>query len=425
MLTLSSKQKHNLLLVTVIVIGILLRVYSFPSPPPGLNQDEASAGYEAYSLLLTGKDRWSNPWPVYFTAQGSGQNVLYSYLLIPLINIFGLTILTVRSINLIFGILTLPLLYITVRKIFDKRVALIATLLMSILPWHIMLSRWGLESNLLPFFLLLGTYTVAKFLIDNHQNNLGIIAFVPWAFGLYSYATSYFVIPPLLLLVIIRYRKLFWRNFWQWSGAIIFFLILAFPLFLFVIKNFILHSNFIFDEVFPFSIPLLPSSRLSEASQSVPENLYHNLSSILNGFSDRYIFNTYLPFLPLSSVLIPWFVVGLFIYLGIKKDFDLFFLWFVACLPLIFFTKLESLNRGNAFLITIIVIASFAFLEILKLLSSENLKKLLAIALALYIVLNSILFGVKYFTRYEEDAASSFKVGLDKAIAQAYIAVSA
>lgn len=42
------------------------------------------------------------------------------------------------------------------KEIVDKSTGLWAMLLLSVCPWHIMMSRWGLESNLAPGFLLFG-----------------------------------------------------------------------------------------------------------------------------------------------------------------------------------------------------------------------------------------------------------------------------
>ena len=53
--------KDRQLFVLIVALSTLLRFYRFPSLPAGLLQDEASAGYETYALLLRGTDRWGNP----------------------------------------------------------------------------------------------------------------------------------------------------------------------------------------------------------------------------------------------------------------------------------------------------------------------------------------------------------------------------
>jgi len=46
----------NRLLVLILVLGFSLRLIGLSSRPLGFTWDEAALGYNAYSLLLTGKD---------------------------------------------------------------------------------------------------------------------------------------------------------------------------------------------------------------------------------------------------------------------------------------------------------------------------------------------------------------------------------
>ena len=158
---LSQLRLHKLLVFAVLGLGIAVRVWHFPAVPPGLNQDEAASAYEAFSLTQTGCDKWGNPWPVYFPAWGSGQNVLLAYLTIPVIKAFGLSIFAARLVPLLLGLLTLPLFYYCLRPL-GRYPALLGLLLLAVAPWHFMLSRWGLESNLLPFWMLLGCTTLSR-----------------------------------------------------------------------------------------------------------------------------------------------------------------------------------------------------------------------------------------------------------------------
>lgn len=44
------RDKYTIALLLIIGIGIILRIWGYPHLPVGFNQDEASAGYEAYSI---------------------------------------------------------------------------------------------------------------------------------------------------------------------------------------------------------------------------------------------------------------------------------------------------------------------------------------------------------------------------------------
>ena len=82
----------------ITLTGTALRIYKFPQVPVGLQQDEISEAYEAYSLLHTGRDRWGNRLPAYFLSWGSGQNVLQSYLTVPVVAFVGLDRVSTRAV---------------------------------------------------------------------------------------------------------------------------------------------------------------------------------------------------------------------------------------------------------------------------------------------------------------------------------------
>ncbi len=49
--------------LVAMLVGAGLRFTSLSEIPPGLNQDEAVNGYDAYSLFLTGRDHHGHPFP--------------------------------------------------------------------------------------------------------------------------------------------------------------------------------------------------------------------------------------------------------------------------------------------------------------------------------------------------------------------------
>lgn len=71
--------------VLILMLACFSTFFMLGTIPGGVNQDEAYAGYEAYSLLHYGTDSYGYVNPVYFVSWGSGMNTLYSYLSIPLL----------------------------------------------------------------------------------------------------------------------------------------------------------------------------------------------------------------------------------------------------------------------------------------------------------------------------------------------------
>src|SRR3989338_7329776 len=119
------------LLIAILILAAVLRLYKISSFPAGLNADEAALGYNAYSLLLTGKDEHGHSWPVNLESFGDFKPAGYAYLLIPFIKVFGLTEFAVRLPSAIFGILAVLFIYLLSRDLFaDTNIKYIASFLL-------------------------------------------------------------------------------------------------------------------------------------------------------------------------------------------------------------------------------------------------------------------------------------------------------
>lgn len=261
--------REQLLFAAILLLAVFERVWGFGAIPAGLNQDEAYAGYNAWSLLHEGIDSCGDAFPVYFEAWGSGMNVLNSYLMIPFIALFGLKVWVIRLPQLIIGLLTIPTVYGIVRILWNKRAALCAMFLIAVVPWHIMLCRWGLESNLAPGFVTFGLYF---FLRGLERSRFLILSALMYGLSLYCYATIWPFVP---LIIVLEVGYCIWHKRLQICkeliiGAILLCL-MALPLVLFLLIN-----RGILPEVQTsfLSIPRMSSLRDNEISLShIGENL--------------------------------------------------------------------------------------------------------------------------------------------------------
>ncbi|MEN3187077.1 MAG: glycosyltransferase family 39 protein, partial [Atribacterota bacterium] len=197
---------------------------------------------------------------VHFVSWGSGQNALYAYLSMPFIRLFGLNVFSVRFLNALIGCLSLFLFYDLMKNLTDRDTGIIALFLLVISPWHIMTSRWGLESNIFPGFLLLGTWLLSRSL---QREFLLPLAFLVFALSLYAYGTAYFFVPLFLLCVLLyllRHGRV--RIPVLLLGNAIFALV-AIPVVLFVFIN----LRGLDSIITPFfSIPRLPTPRFGAVS---------------------------------------------------------------------------------------------------------------------------------------------------------------
>src|SRR3989344_8277751 len=205
------------ILGAILLFGFFLRFIAIDKIPAGFTPDEASFGYDAYSILKTGKDQWGKPFPLVFESFGDFKSPLYAYLTIPSVALFGLNKFAVRLPNAILGTLAVLVTYFLSKKLFpDKKsfsflafsfsLGEIAAILLSISPWHIMLSRGAFEANLTTFFLPLA---VLLFL-----NKRFALAGLIFGLNLFSYHSAK-IVTPLVLIGLLMYAKYDLKKIWQ------------------------------------------------------------------------------------------------------------------------------------------------------------------------------------------------------------------
>ncbi len=110
----------NLILVVILFLAIVLRFFLYGSVPPSLNWDEASLGYNAYSILQTGKDEWGKSFPLTFEAFGDFKLPGYIYSTV-FIYLFGLSDFGVRFLSQFFGVLSVLFLYLIIKELTKEK----------------------------------------------------------------------------------------------------------------------------------------------------------------------------------------------------------------------------------------------------------------------------------------------------------------
>src|SRR3989337_3736551 len=113
-----KKNIYYIILLVIIFISLFLRLYKINSNPPSLDWDEASIGYNAYSLLKTGADEYGNKLPLTIRSFGDYKPLVYIYLDVPSVLAFGLNETGVRFPSAVFGFLSVIVIYFLVKEIF-------------------------------------------------------------------------------------------------------------------------------------------------------------------------------------------------------------------------------------------------------------------------------------------------------------------
>ena len=194
------------LLIGIIVLAFILRFYRLGSYP-AFNADEASIGYDAYSLLQTGKDQHGNSWPVSFQSFNDYKPGLYVYIVMPFVKILGLNEWAVRLPNALVGVVSVYIVYLLVGKLAGRRFSLLAAFFLAISPWHIHFSRGGWEANVATFLIAVGVLFFVSFV--NSQRNVWYLvgSGVALVASMYCYQATRVVGPLVGIGLILIYRR--------------------------------------------------------------------------------------------------------------------------------------------------------------------------------------------------------------------------
>ncbi|MBQ7679287.1 MAG: hypothetical protein IJT34_05510 [Butyrivibrio sp.] len=276
---------YVLLFIGLAGLGFFSRFLLLGLVPAGLNQDEASIGYDAWCLATYGMDRNGYHWPVYPITWGSGGgSPLLVYLTALSTRIFGRNIWSLRFWPACLGALTIPLwLLLPVHQAHEEETTpgsllpvFVTGLLMVVNPWHLMLSRWALDANILPFVELLAVILFvrgaqsARYRFPLYLCSAGV-----FALSIYAYGSATLVIPVALVCLAAYTMRTGQMHVRELISAIAVFVVLLAPLILFFAINALALPPV---QTAWFSIPVFTASRsIFPSPGELPGQVLHNL----------------------------------------------------------------------------------------------------------------------------------------------------
>lgn len=221
-----SVARVRLIILLLTLVAGCIRLFQLGVIPHGFTWDEAAIGYNGYAVITTRRDEWLERLPVSFQSFGDYKAPLAIYLNGFFTVLFGLEPWVVRLPFALFGVASIPVLFLVFTKIFQdfkqKNRALLVSLAAGMLvfsPWHILYSRTGFESGIaLVFFLVfVGLFFHAL------STSLGIAkrtlffatSGVAGCFAMYSYHSAKLAVPLFgLVLVAVTFNRfrLFWKE---------------------------------------------------------------------------------------------------------------------------------------------------------------------------------------------------------------------
>lgn len=197
-----EKIKAFFIIFVFFLVSLFTLTFKLGENPPGVYVDEAVTGYNAYSILKTGKDEYGKDFPVAFRFFGSYSPPLYVYLTTIPIYFLGLNEFSVRVVSAILGSLMVLIIYLFLVKSswFNKKIIPMALLLFIITPWNFFYARIGYEIYLGFFLFSLSALFLWLGLKVKAFLPLGIIILSISTYGSHSQIYS----APIFLIIFLR-----------------------------------------------------------------------------------------------------------------------------------------------------------------------------------------------------------------------------
>ncbi|MDO9300581.1 MAG: PA14 domain-containing protein [Anaerolineales bacterium] len=211
----SNNKKWNWLEVgiflAILVIAAFMRLYRLDQIPFGLWYDEADNGLSALAIL-----NQSEYLPVFVKSTNLPAHFLY--LIVFFFKILGVSVLTIRTLSVAFGMATVVVSFFLGNELFDRRLGLVFAFFIAVSRWDVNWSRIGMHGVTVPFFEILSAVLILWAL---RKQNLAIytLAGLSLGLGLCFYTPLYFfpfVIGAFLLFLWLHRHDLFfssWRGF--------------------------------------------------------------------------------------------------------------------------------------------------------------------------------------------------------------------
>ena len=222
------KNKVLFILFLIIVLSSETRIYQLDTNPAGFFCDEAAIGFNAYSILTTGKDEYGKPFPVFFRSFGDYKNPVFIYSAIPFVAAFGLNEYSTRLTAVAYGIFSIIAIYFLGKELFNRKIALLTAFLLTISPWHIHFSHVGFDIIAPVPWIILSLLFLQKSLKNFLWYPLACLFFI---ISFLSYTSPKLYLPPLFLsFLLINFKTTSkWlkdRRFWISNFIIGFFFFL-------------------------------------------------------------------------------------------------------------------------------------------------------------------------------------------------------
>ncbi len=418
------------ILIFILFLASALRLWQLGAVPISLDWDEVALGYNAYSIMLTGKDEYGKAFPVVLESFGDYKPALYMYLIIPFIPLFDLSPVAVRLPAALIGITAVFMAYFLAKELLKRTdIALISSFLLAVSPWHVQLSRVAFESGVGMAFNLAG---ILFFLKGLKKPILLSISAVFFSLSIYTYQSEKLFVPLLLMVLVAVYWKKIIAIPRKYSILAAFLLIfISFPItfFTFTNQNGLARAKgvSVFSDTFSLlqrNVKILQRDKINHdyIGQIFDNRRVVYAKSIIQGYLSHFDLNWWfitgdsvnrhhVPQMALMYILeLPFLLIGFYFLLfnnffAIDKKTKLLIIFWILITPIsASFTTgvphaVRTLNFLPGFQVVTAIGIVTAYLLINKKLKSIPVKHAVLISVYLLFIFNFIFYLNQYFVQ--------------------------
>ena len=432
------KRYHQLFLILTLLLALGLRFYQLGINPPSLDWDEVALGYNAYSILKTGRDEYGVRLPITFRSFDDYKPPVYVYLTIPSVAVFGLNDWAVRLPSAVLGALTVLMMYFLVKELLGSPfLALVAMFFLAISPWHLQFSRVAFETNIALSFTVFGAWAFLKGLKRGRFLILSVLFF---GFALYSYHSARIFVPLLGLSLVLLFRKRLIKLWKYCLLAAILGIIIILPLVKIMTS---IEGRMRFKGVSAFSDPAILTRSINKIIEDQEIGLpggrfIHNRRLVYaRAALEGYLYHFNLNWLFLKSDLhrhhapgvgllyfweLPFILAGIYFLLKNKpKFYQVVFLWLLfAPVPAAPTTQLPHAVRTFNMVIPVHILTAYGFLELMssvKYQVSGKIKRYLIFSFCfLFLLFNFFYYLHQYYVHMPLEWSYDWQYGRKEAV---------
>lgn len=193
--------------MVILLVGIWLRFVNLDQAPAGLYIDEIDLGYQARSLIETGRDYRGSLSPFYVRSFNADRTPLPAYITVLSTKLFTNPWYQVRGGAAMMGVGIVVLAYLLL-QIWTKNhlASLLGALVFALSPWQLQFSRIAFEGTTMAVVYLLGLFCF--FLWRKQKKNWQLIlATFILALSVYTYRTMSLFAPLTFGILALVYRR--------------------------------------------------------------------------------------------------------------------------------------------------------------------------------------------------------------------------